>query len=219
MKSYADAQHGSEDEAEELLADIHQLSEKTHAHVFPAVTDFQEQVLVVHAGIEKILLELLNQQCSLKITLVSVFYFWFTLAALFYNRKLKTIKIKDPLAHMPEIIHLVRKTAQSLPEPSLTSEIKALNKKMQKLKQFIPSPEELEQVVQQTSQINTAIYPVTSEYLQQNIHPEAITNALFCHWLRLSVFFGISEKNWQKIDYYIIDILKAVKQYILAIRV
>ena len=125
---------------------------------------------------------------------------------------------------MPDIINLVRKKAQTLPEPNLTSEIRALNEKMQKLKQYLPIPEKLdevspEQAAQQTPQVNTAIHTVTSEYLQQNIHPEAVANALFCHWLRLSVFFGISEKDWQKIDYYIMDILGAVKHYLSTIHV
>ena len=43
---------------------------------------------------------------------------------------------------------------------------------------------------------------------------EAITNALFSHWLRFSVFFGVSESEWQKMDYYLVEILKAVRGYL-----
>ena len=123
---------------------------------------------------------------------------------------------------MGAIIALVKNTAQSLPPPQLTPEIKTLNEKMQLLKSYLPSPEMLDQAVpkdiqQQTLRINTAIHSVTSEFIQQNIHPEVITMALFSYWMRLSVFFGVSESDWQKMDYYFSDILKAVRNYLSSI--
>lgn len=225
MKSYAEAQQdgvdAEEDGAEKLLAEVQRLAAKTQAQTPGDITEFQKQYRIVHAGIEKSLLELLQQQSSLKIMFASVFYFWFILAAPLYNRKLESAQIADPLVHLPEIIHLLRKTAQGLPKANPTPDVVVLNEKMQQLRQYIPSPEKLEQaeIVAQTARVNGAIHAITSEYLQQNIHPEAVANALFCHLLRLSVFFGLSEQDWQKMDYYIIDVLKVVKQYVSGIRI
>jgi hypothetical protein len=72
-------------------------------------------------------------------------------------------------------------------------------------------------IKQQTTQVNTAIHAVTCEFIKQNISLEAITIALFRHWMRFSVFFGISESDWQKMDYYFSNILKAVRNYLLSI--
>lgn len=219
IKSFAEAKHSEEQaEIKGLMDDIHELSEKTHSQVKPAVTDFQKQYLIAFAGIEKTLIDLITEHCPIKVILMSSFYFWFTLALPLYNKKPE--EVEQPFTHMTEIIHLVKNTAKELPEANLTPEIVALNEKMQQLKQYIPSPEKLDQVpqsevLQQTTRVNTAIHTITGEYLQQNIDPEAIANALFTHWLRLSVFFGVSEKDWQKMNYYLIDIIKTVKQYIV----
>ncbi|MCP5463307.1 MAG: hypothetical protein H7A34_09125 [bacterium] len=66
----------------------------------------------------------------------------------------------------------------------------------------------------QSTRVNTAIHVLTSDYLKQGYHPEAIANVLFSGWLRLSVFYGVSEKEWQKMDYYLVEILTAVRDYI-----
>lgn len=226
MKDFAEATHQQEAEnkkkAEELLTEINQISTKAQSQTRPVVTDFQKQFLIAYAGIEKELINLLTQGCSIKIMLMSVFYFWFTLVEPLYKKSSQPAETADPFSHMPYIINLLKETVKSLPEPEFTAEINALNEKMQALKQYIPDPKSLDnvsqsQVTQQTAQINVAIHTATSEYLKQNIHPEAVANALFCNWLRLSVFFGISEKEWQKMDYYLTEILKAIKHYLSVI--
>lgn len=84
------------------------------------------------------------------------------------------------------------------------------------------SPEDLDRVPQdlvehQSAKVNTAIHTLTSDYLKQNYHPEIIANVLFSGWLRLSVFYGVSEKEWQKMDHYLVEILTAVRSYIKTI--
>ena len=135
-----------------------------------------------------------------------------------------TIDKVDVFSHMTQIIPLVIKTAQSLPTPELTPEIKALNEKMQELKKHLPDPEHLdkasqvsqETVVQQTAHVNEAVHTLTCDYIKQDMHPDAITNVLFSQWLRFSVFFGVSESDWQKMDYYLPEILGAVRNYLKA---
>lgn len=101
----------------------------------------------------------------------------------------------------------------------LTPEIRALNEKMQRLKSYLPDPKNLdkevpENIEQQTAHINTMIHSVTSEFIKQGTHIEAITIVLFSHWMRFSVFFGVSESDWQKMDYYFSDIMKGVRNYL-----
>jgi hypothetical protein len=206
-------------EVEALLSEIHSLSEKTHAQVPPAFNDFQKQIAITQAGIEKTLIELIMQKYSLKIILMSIFYFWFTLEAPLYATDPESIDGEDALLHMGAVIDIVKNTVRSLPTPKLTSEIKALNEKMQRLKSYLPDPKVLdkevpENIEQQTAHINKMIHSVTSEFIKQDIHLEAITIVLFSHWMRFSVFFGVSESDWQKMDYYLPSILKAVRNYL-----
>jgi hypothetical protein len=209
--------------ADSLLSEIRALSEKTHAQIPPVFNDFQKKIMITQAGVEKTVIELITQGHSVKVILMSLFYFWFTLEAPLINTTdPESMEGEDPFLHMGAIIALVKNTAHSLPPPQLTPEIKTLNEKMQLLKSYLPSPEILDQAVpkdikQQTLRINTAIHSVTSEFIQQNIHPEVITMALFSYWMRLSVFFGVSESDWQKMDYYFSDILKAVRNYLSSI--
>jgi hypothetical protein len=85
---------------------------------------------------------------------------------------------------------------------------------MQQLKNHLPDPEELDKppdnVDQQTAHINTTIHSAINQFINQNTHPEAIAVILFSQWMRLSVFFGVSESNWQNMDYYLPKILKVV---------
>jgi hypothetical protein len=73
-------------------------------------------------------------------------------------------------------------------------------------------PQEI--VLEQTDAVNTAIHTTTCDFLKMDMRIEAIINALFSHWLRFSVFFGVSESEWQKIDYYLVEILKSVRGYL-----
>jgi hypothetical protein len=106
--------------------------------------------------------------------------------------------------------------------PQFSEEMQQLNQKMQSLKQYIPNPESFDRgpkgnVAQEVEKVNTAIHTITSNYLKKETHPQIIANALFMHWLRLSVFFGVSEKDWQNMDYYSKEIIEEVREYLAAI--
>jgi hypothetical protein len=210
-------------EAEALLGEIHRLAEKTHAQLPPTVTDFQKQVAITQASIEKTVMELLMQKYSIKIILMSLFYFWFTLEAPMHAADAEAIHDEDAFLHMGSVIDLVKKTVRSLPKPTFTPEIQALNEKMQRLKRHLPHPEVLDKeqpanIEQQTAHINTTIHTTISAFINdEKTDPQAIAIVLFSHWMRLSVFFGVSESDWQKMDYYLPDILKAVREYLVII--
>lgn len=137
MESYANAVHAQEAaqqekeslEAEALLSEIQSLSEKTHAQVPPAFNDFQKQIAITQADVEKALIELIMQKYSIKIILMSLFYFWFTLEAPLHASDPESIDDEDAFSHMGAVIDLVKNTVRSLPNPKLTPEIKALNEK------------------------------------------------------------------------------------------
>lgn len=226
MKAFAEAKHAKEAKEsthiEALLTDIHQLSAKTNAKTTPAISAFQKQFLIAKADIEKTLISLLEQGSAIKLMVMSIFYFWFTLVVPLYHKKPKSIKNEEPFSHLLAMIALIKYTINDLPTPEFSGDIHELNKKMQALKHYTQAPEELDDVpqdeaTQQVPLINTAIHTVSSNCLKQDFHPEAVANALFAHWLRLSVFFGISEQEWQKMDYYFMEILNAAKQYISTI--
>ena len=220
MEAYAEMEHAqNESESIELMEEVHKLSAEAYKQRLPAVSDLQKQIARVHADCEKILIDLMAQGLEVKIILMSVFYFWFILEGPVHTDHPELIDDEQPFEHMVVIIDLVKKTILSLPTPDLSSEIRALNEKMQKLKKHLPHPERLDNVAhakakQQTEQVNLAIHTMTCNYIKQNLHIQVITNVLFSHWLRLSVFFGVSERDWQKIDHYLPEILVTVREYL-----
>ncbi len=220
METFAYAQvKADEVETETLMREIRNAAIKAQTKAFPPITDFQKQMTITKAGIEKALIELMNQGCAIKIIVMSLFYFWFILEAPLHAKNPEIINKEDPFLHMGKIIELVKKTVSKLPEPELNPEIRALNQKMQQLKKYLPDPESLdrvatEKVQEETNKVNTMIHTMTSDYLKKKIHPEAVANALFSHWLRLSVFFGVAEKDWQKMDYYFPKIMEAIRHYL-----
>ena len=150
---------------------------------------------------------------------MSLFYFWFILEAPINGVSKPTLDKTDPFHHMLPVIELVKSATHLLPKPELSKEIRALNNSMQQLKKHLTHPERLDNVskeiaLKQTEAVNTAIHTVTCDFLKKDMRIEAITNALFSHWLRFSVFFGVSESEWQKMDYYLVEILKAVRGYL-----
>lgn len=130
----------------------------------------------------------------------------------------------SPFEEMGNIISLIRKTTFELPDPEFSPNVKILNSKLQSLKSKLPTPEDLDNVPQdhleyQSTRVNTAIHTLTSDYLKQDYHPEVIANVLFSQWLRLSVLYGVSEQEWQKMNHYFVEILKSVRNYIPTIRI
>jgi hypothetical protein len=125
----------------------------------------------------------------------------------------------SPFDEMGNIISLVRKTTFELPDPEFSSNVKMLNSKLESLKPSLPNPKDLDNVPEdrvqyQSTRVTAAIYTLTSDYLNQDYHPVVIANVLFSKWLRLSVLYGVSEQEWQKMNYYFVEILNAVRNYI-----
>ena len=202
-----------------LLDDVHALSSKTHADLPPATTKFQKDTAIVQAGIEKLVIELMMDGMAIKVIIMSVFYFWFTLDAPLRVEDPSSFEGYSPFEEMGNIIQLVKSTANALPKPTFSKELKLLNAKMEALKSNLPHPSSLDDVPEETvpyqsNKVNTAIHTLISDYIKQDYHVEIIANILFNQWMRLSVLYGVSESDWQKMDYYFVEILTAVREYI-----
>lgn len=156
---------------------------------------------------------------EIKIIYMSVFYFWFTLDAPLRGIPRELLNKFSPFDEFGNIVQLIKKTVYKLPDPEFPTDLKMLNSKMESLKSSLPNPEDLDNVPEdqlrpQSTVVNKAVHTLISDYLKQDYHPEIIANILFNQWLRLSVFYGVSEKEWQKMDYYFVEILGAVRNYI-----
>lgn len=205
-----------------LFDEIQELSKKTHDRIPQAITGFQKETAIVKTELEKLLIELMAEHMEVKVIYMSLFYFWFTLDVPLRGISPESLARLSPFEEIGNIVGLIRKTTFELPDPEFSSNLKMLNSKMQRLKEKLPIPEDLDNVPEdkvqyQSTRVNTAIHVLTSDYLKQGYHPEAIANVLFSQWLRLSVFYGVSEKEWQKMDYYLVEILTAVRDYISTI--
>lgn len=202
-----------------LFDEIQELSKKTHPRISQAITGFQKETAIVKTELEKLLIELIAEHMEVKVIYMSLFYFWFTLDAPLRGISPGSLARLSPFEEIGNIVSLIRKTTFELPDPEFSPNLRMLNSKMQRLKEKLPTPEDLDNVPEdkvqyQSTRVNTAIHVLTSDYLKQGYHPEAIANVLFSGWLRLSVFYGVSEKEWQKMDYYLVEILTAVRDYI-----
>lgn len=205
-----------------LLNEIRVLSEKTHSEMPPAITKFQKEAAIIKAGLEKLLIELIAEHMEVKVIYMSLFYFWFTLDVPLRGIPSKSLDKLSPFEEMGNIISLIRKTTYELPDTEFSFNLQMLNSKMQSLKANLPNAEDLDnvpedQVEYQSTRVNTAIHTLTSDYLKQDYHPEVIANVLFSQWLRLSVFYGVSENEWQKMNHYFVEILTTVRSYISTI--
>ena len=208
----------SEDTAS-LLNEIRELSEKNYAQAPAATTKLQKDSAIIKAGLEKLVIELITEHMEIKIIYMSVFYFWFTLDAPLRGIPRESLNKLSPFDEFGNIVQLIKKTVYKLPDPEFSTDLKMLNSKMESLKLSLPNPEDLDnvpedQVRPQSTVVNKAVHTLISDYLKQDYHPEIIANILFNQWLRLSVFYGVSEKEWQKMDYYFVEIVGAVRNYI-----
>lgn len=206
-------------ETASLLNEIWELSQKTHSELPPATTKFQKEAAIFQAGLEKLVVELILEHMEIKILYMSIFYFWFTLDAPLRGIPYESLNKLSPFEEMGNIITIIRKTTFELPDPEFSPNVKILNSKLQSLKSKLPAPEDLDNVPQdhvehQSTRVNRAIHTLTSDYLKQDYHPEVIANVLFSQWLRLSVLYGVSEQEWQKMNHYFVEILTAVRSYI-----
>jgi hypothetical protein len=203
--------------AEALLKEVSALAQKIQGKAGFAINDFQKCFVIEKVDIEILLTELIKEGAPIKIILTSLFYGWFQLEASFYTH-FESIDKEETFTHMLRIIDLVKDTVSVLPNPELSPGARALNKKMQALRRYLPVPESFDtvssrQLEQETGKINVAINTFIRRSMRQKTHPETLANALFDCWLRFSVFLGVSESQWQKTEHYFVEILEEVKQY------
>lgn len=210
----------SDDEQKQntTLNEIRELSQKTQADVSPPVTEFQKKSAIFSAALEKCVMDLLIDEVPIKTALMSLFYFWFTLEQSILEAT-DNIHSDDlnPMEEMTDFIQLMKDITTELPEPEFSEDIKALNQKMQAAKDANLSPEDADKVgdhinvVAVVEKANGAIHGLTGEYLQNDYDPEIIANVLFHRWLHCSVFFGVSESRWQKMDHYFSELMTAAR--------
>jgi hypothetical protein len=204
-----------------LINEAIKLSEQIQSKEPPAFTDLERQSAITMANIDRVVTDLIVEEMSPKIIVTSMFYFWLKLETSILGMDEKEFTKKIELLKMyPAIIKKIRGVIAELPDTEEMSEKIDLGNKLDLLKSFI-TIEYLEpdlpqrQLISQTEKINTRVYGFVSELLMQNFHPMIISNILFTRWVRLSTLHdSISEKLYQKIEYYISDVTKAVRKYI-----
>lgn len=215
---------GDASEVEELLSEISELSSKAHASQPPSFTDFQKQTAVVQASLVKLLMELITDGVAVKVIYMSLFNLWFLLDAPLRFKEPLPLDEYSPFDEMNDIIDIIKETTRLLPEPNFSEDIRLLNHKMQFLKSKLPSATSKDEIDSdtisaQSVRVTTEINELVITYLKQKYHVEALTNVMFNEWMHLSVFYGVSESEWQKMDYYLGDILKAVRAHISSLEV
>ena len=94
IQTQEEVERPEDSEADTLLSEIRSLSEKTHAQLPPAFNDFQKQIIITQAGIEKTLINSLCRNITITIILMSIFYFWFTLEAPLYASDPESVEVR-----------------------------------------------------------------------------------------------------------------------------
>ena len=117
----------------------------------------------MQAKVEETLMELIIQEYSIKVILMSLFYFWFTLEAPAHAADPESVAGEDVFLHMGVVIEIIKNTVRSLPNQRRTPEIEALNEKMQILKSYLPHPEILDKLVPENieNKLYTLIHRLT----------------------------------------------------------
>lgn len=178
---------------EHLLNEITQLAKQIKANELPAFTDREKQAAITIATLEKAIIDLIQEGMAVKLIILSLFYFWIILEA--PTRGVSQKEIDNWSLSLPEamgdIIQLIRTIVNGLPMHQPMPELKQLGSKLNLIKSFIP-PESFDwelshqELVKQTTRVNTCIHTTTSDLLTQSFHPEIVANVLFADWLRLS---------------------------------
>lgn len=201
-----------------LLQEVAELSHKIQTNRPPAITETQKHIAIVDAGLQKAMVTLTLDGMAPKVMLMSLFYFWSHLEI--------SLMSKNPnglthigLESMPDIIELVKTTTQGLPEPEYPEGVEMLHAKMEQLKSMLDNPQTLDTVPKaqakaNTERVNAVIHTLISEYLDTAYHPEIIANCLFSYWLRFSVLFGVPESFWQKMDFYLPQLITKARAYL-----
>ena len=187
----------------------------------PIITDFQKQSAIVNETIKKEIITLALEGKSTRIMMMSLYYFWFNLEALFHSIDITEIENYSPLDDMKKITDVILKTILALPKPVHSKEQVMLADQMNFMMSQLPDDEmresrDKETISDNAMQINTRIHTITSHFIQNdNVHPEVIANVLFSNWIRLSILNEReSEFLFQDIDYYFKDVITNVRKSI-----
>ena len=204
-------------ELQAKLDTVSTLSQKTHAE-YPKtiINDRDRDIQIAQATLEKCCIELLTQGRAVKILLLTVFQYWFMLDGPRNGFSKEDFEHFSPVSMMNDFIPLIKEVSDSLPEPELSDNIHQLNEHIEALKVHLPAPDELEKVSEadklpHTLAIDGAIRDCLGNLAGRNIAIDILAMILFNQWLRLSIFFGVSEKDWQKLDFYFAEILSAAR--------
>lgn len=121
---------------------------------------------------------------------------------------------------MKRILCVIKSVVDGLPNHEPTSDMKKLGKNVNDLKAYLSDelfdhpllPDEL---IKQSTSVNTRIHTVTSNLLRQSIHPEIVSNVLFSRWLRISTLHVyVSEKYYQKMEFYFSEIIDGARKQV-----
>ena len=207
---------------EEKIGRFINLSQRIRNQEPPPVTLHQKQAAIVIAEIGQTLQGLIVEKMSIKVIFASLFYFWFNLEA--HLRHLSEQQIDRGLTSLDEtmkkIIDVINSVMNNLEDPESTSDMKNMEKTITALKsclsdELFEHPSQRDELIRQTTNVNTQIHTIASNLLRQSFHPEIVANVLFSNWIRLSTMHAcVSEKHYQKIEFYFAEIINAVRKQI-----
>ena len=206
-------------ERQALVDKVKTLSEQTHRELPPLESQFQKDTFIVQTALNTVIIDLIMEGYEIKVLFTGLYYFWFDLDSSLRGAKYEDIAASDCFSKLGTIIEIIHSTVRELPEPDFSENIQTLNFQMGKLRDLLPKPEKIDEVAQhiveaQSSKVCNSIADFIRDHMKEGYHPEIIANILLSQWIRFSVFYGISEKEWQKMDYYLKEVSEAIRSYL-----
>jgi hypothetical protein len=195
-------------EQDALFAEIARLYRAIHRHDPPAANARERQAAIALSGLQRVLLELVEQSVHLVTLESALFYHWLRLATL--TRQLDEALFDAWSSDLGGVMQAVgselRAAAAELPDDEPSAQMRMLGDKVQQLRalaggllhQPLPPRADIERMTDVT---NRALFAFARECLDQAIDPGLLEASYLYYWVRIStVRANVPERVFQKLE-------------------
>jgi len=190
-----------------LIDDIARRHREIHENEPLPANEREHQAVAIFSGLQRTLLELINENVGLRTLELALLYNWLRLATL--NRGYDDNHFNrfsgDLGRVMERLVTELKALEAELDDEGPTLVMALIGTKIQQLRDRfspiaeanLPRPE----IERQTAKTTAALFGFTAECLQKQMHPGLLESAMLYYWLRAStVTAQVEERFFQKLE-------------------
>ena len=207
---------------EELLKYTGEIYNKIHKDDLPPQNEREKQAKVVLSRLNKLIIDLILQDVSLKTLDITLMYQWILITTWNHGIEEKTFEhwaSHLELVYLP-LIKMLKELESSIKDDGPSKDMKQLGAGLNEVKNIAQKASKNEysrvEIIKMVNMANIKLFQLTQSFINDKIHPGLIESGYFYYWLRMSIMYANgSEEFFQKLERNWDIVMKRVSEFIV----